>query len=137
MENFSNVYVSDCHRKYYLKVHLIFVCKYRKKLLNDNLSEYLKRKVLEISQKYDFSIDVMETDKDHIHMLVTYKPNVTVSSFVRKLKQETTISLWKRFGTFLLKHFWKEHTFWSDGYFACSIGEASIETIRRYIENQG
>jgi len=42
MEKFSNVYVSDCHRKYYLKVHLIFVCKYRKKLLNDIVSGHLK-----------------------------------------------------------------------------------------------
>lgn len=137
MEKFSNVYVSDCHRKYYLKVHLIFVCKYRKKLLNDIVSGHLKSKVLEISQKYDFLIDVMETDKDHLHMLVGYKPNISVSSIVRALKQETTISLWKCFNVFLSKYFWKEHTFWSDGYFACSIGEASPETIRRYIENQG
>ncbi len=44
MEKFSNVYVSDYHRKYYLKVHLIFVCKYRKKLLNDIVSGHLKNK---------------------------------------------------------------------------------------------
>lgn len=37
----------------------------------------------------------------------------------------------------LKKEFWKEHTFWSDGYFVCSIGEANPETIRKYIENQG
>ena len=38
---------------------------------------------------------------------------------------------------FLTKHFWKEHTFWSDGYFVCSIGEANPDTIRKYIESQG
>lgn len=54
-----------------------------------------------------------------------------------KLKQESTINLWKYFPVFLSKHFWNERTFWSDGYFACLIGEASPETIRRYIENQG
>ena len=52
--------------------------------------------------------------------------------FVRKLKQESTILLWKYNPLYLSKH-----TFWSDGYFACSIGEANPETIRKYIENQG
>lgn len=37
----------------------------------------------------------------------------------------------------LTKQFWKEHTFWSDGYFVCSIGEANPDTVRKYIENQG
>lgn len=105
MKKFSNVYISGCHRKYCLKVHLIFVCKYRKNLLNDIVSEYIKKKILEISQKYDFSIDIMETDKDHIHILISYKPNISVSSIVRVLKQETSVNLWKRFCNFLSKHF--------------------------------
>ena len=79
----------------------------------------------------------METDKNHIHLLVSYPSKVSISSIVRKLKQESTISLWKYFPVYLSKHFKKEHTFWSDGYFACSIGEANPETIRKYIENQG
>ena len=79
----------------------------------------------------------METDKDHIHLLVSYPPKVSISSIVRKLKRESTITLWEYFPVYLSKHFWNEHIFWSDGYFSCSIGEASPETIRRYIENQG
>ena len=79
----------------------------------------------------------MEIDKDHIHLLVSYPPKLSISSIVRKLKQVNTISLWEQNPLYLSKHFWKERTFWSDGYFACSIGEANPETIRRYIENQG
>lgn len=56
---------------------------------------------------------------------------------IRRLKQESTRELWNRHPEWLCKHFWKERTFWSDGYFVCSIGEASPETVRRYIENQG
>ena len=55
---------------------------------------------------------------------------------IRRLKQESTRELWNRHPEWLCKHFWKERTFWSDGYFVCSIGEASPETVRRYIENQ-
>ena len=131
-----NNYVSRNHSKYYLKVHLIFVCKYRKKLLINNFDNIVKNIILEISYRSNFIIDILETDEDHIHMLVSYPPKFSVTSIVRKLKQETTINLWKNYPKFLSKHFWKEHTFWSDGYFACSIGEANPETIKRYIENQ-
>ena len=131
-----NNYVSRNHSKYYLKVHLIFVCKYRKKLLINNFDNIVKNVILEISYRSNFIIDILETDEDHIHMLISYPPKFSVTSIVRKLKQETTINLWKNYPKFLSKHFWKEHTFWSDGYFACSIGEANPETIKRYIENQ-
>ena len=71
-----------------------------------------------------------------VHLYISVNTKLSVTSIVRKLKQETTINLWKNYPKFLSKHFWKEHTFWSDGYFACSIGEANPETIKRYIENQ-
>ena len=132
-----NNYVSRNHSKYYLKVQLIFVCKYRKKLLINNFDNIVKNIILEISYRSNFIIDILETDEDHIHMLISYPPKLSVTSIVGKLKQETTIYLWKNYPKFLSKHFWKEHTFWSDGYFACSIGEANPETIKRYIENQG
>ena len=88
-----------------------------------------------IEHRSDFNIDIMETDKDHIHLLISYPPDIAVTSIVRRLKQESTRELWERYPDWLRKHFWKEHTFWSDGYFVCSIGEASPETVRKYIEN--
>ena len=133
-----NNYTSVNRHKYYLKVHLVFVCKYRKQLLiNESIDTKVKETFKDIESKSDFIIDIMETDKDHIHLLVSYSPKISISSIVRKLKQESTITLWKCFPAYLSKYFWKEHTFWSDGYFACSIGEANPETIRKYIENQG
>ena len=133
-----NNYISINRHKYYLKVHLVFVCKYRKQLLiNESINSKVKEIFKSIESNSDFTIDIVYSDKDHIHLLVSYPPKVSISSIVRKLKQESTILLWKQFPVFFSKHFWKEHTFWSDSYFACSIGEASPETIRRYIENQG
>jgi len=103
------------------------------KFIDAKVKDIFKR----IESNSEFLIDIMETDKDHIHLLVSYSPKVSISSIVRKLKQESTIGLWEYFPVYLSKYFWKEHTFWSDGYFACSIGEANPETIRIYIENQG
>ena len=54
-----------------------------------------------------------------------------------KQKQESTIAIWKQFSVLLRKNFWKENTFWSDGYFVSTIGEVSESTIRNYIEKQG
>jgi putative transposase len=82
-------------------------------------------------------IQVMEVDKDHIHLLVDYSPNVSISQIVRLLKQTTTPKVWFSHSTELRKHFWQKHVFWSSGYFVCSTGDASTETIAKYIAEQG
>ena len=120
-----------------LKIHLIFVVKYRQKLLVNDLRDFVIETFSNISENSDFSINIMETDTDHIHMMISYPPTISVTSIVRKLKQISTYRLWKIFENDLKKHFWREHTFWSDGYFACSIGNASEDTVRHYIETQG
>ena len=48
-----------------------------------------------------------------------------------------TYYLWQKYPNFLSKQYWKKKIFWSDGYFACSIGEVSLATIQKYIESQG
>jgi putative transposase len=115
---------------------MIFVCKYRKSLLTDVGQAVIKQMVY-ISQTKDFEIQVIECDKNHIHLLVSYAPKVSPLMIARCLKQKTTIWLWNNYESYLKKHFWKEHTFWSDGYFVCSTGDASTDTIAKYIANQG
>ena len=102
-----NNYISINRHKYYLKVHLVFVCKYRKQLLvNNDINLKVKEIFKSIESNSDFTIDIMETDKDHIHLLVSYPPKVSISSIVRKLKQKSTIIiLWKYFPVYLSKHF--------------------------------
>ena len=141
-KNFATIskksnYVSTNRSKHYLKCHLIFVCKYRKKLLIDALDNDMKAIMQSIASNSDFEIEVFESDIDHIHFLIRYIPRLSVTSIVRKLKQESTVAIWKLQKNILSKNFWKEHTFWSDGYFVCSIGEASPETVRQYILSQG
>lgn len=131
------MYSTRNHSKFYIKFHLIFVVKYRKRLLISNLDNDLKVIIENIANNSDFDIDVLETDIDHAHILVNSIPKLSPLQIVRKLKQETTIRLWKLYPKLLRKHFWKENTFWSNGYFICSTGDASAETIRKYIENQG
>lgn len=130
-------YISNSHCKFYLKVHLIFVCKYRKKLLEGKIDEDLKQIIFEICNNSSFKMDIMETDRDHLHMLLNITPAYSISSIVNRLKSISTNRVWKLHQNALKRHFWREKTFWSDGYFVCSIGEANPDTIRRYIETQG
>ena len=126
---------SSC--RYLLQVHLVFVVKYRKKLLSGNLNDDMLQKLSDISRKYDFEIKTMNSDFDHLHMLVSMRPSISVSQIVRVLKQESTVYVWKKHKQSLKSQFWKEHTFWSDGYFVASIGNANEKTIQKYIAEQG
>ena len=101
------------------------------------LSNDLKIKILDICNNNNYQIIAMETDKDHIHLLLCYDTTICVADIVKVLKQETTYYLWQKYYNLLIKQYWKKKIFWSDGYFACSIGEVSTDIIQKYIENQG
>lgn len=130
-------YFSKNRHKGYLKCHMIFVCKYRRRILYGALEDSVKQSMSDIADKSDFTIEMMETDKDHVHLLIQYPPTLSVSSIVRRLKQESTWDMWSLFPNMLRKVYWKERTLWTDGYFACSTGDVSSDIIRDYIANQG
>ena len=67
--------------------------------------------MFEISQLSNFTIDTMQVDKDHIHLLLDIEPKISVSSIVNRLKSISTNRLWKRYKNYLKNHFWKERTF--------------------------
>ena len=133
----ENNFQSTSSCRYLLQIHLIFVVKYRKKLLYGNLNDNMLQKLFDISKKYDFEIKTMNSDENHLHMLISMKPSISISQIVRVLKQESTVYIWKKYKLILKHYFWKEHTFWSDGYFVTSIGNANEKTIQKYIEEQG
>lgn len=130
-------YISKNHSKFLIKYHVIFVCKYRKKLLIGAVEYDMKQIMQNISDLSDFNIEVMETDKDHIHMMICSKPKLSPLQIVRRLKQMSTTAIWKRHENYLRHVFYWENTFWTDGYCVSSVGNVSQETIKKYIENQG
>lgn len=130
-------YNKNSHCKYLIKLHFVFAVKYRKNLLIGKLNEYMLQLMFEISKNKKFSIDTMQSDVNHIHILVDAHPTTSAYEITHSLKQLSTYRIWKTHKLFLKSQFWKEQTFWSDGYFVCSTGNASTETIRKYIEEQG
>lgn len=78
-----------------LQVHLIFVCKYRKKLLIGNVAEDVKQILFEVATSYKWEIKTQETDKDHIHILLSYPPTISITDIVKRLKQQSTYRIWQ------------------------------------------
>ena len=124
-------------RKYSLKVHIGLVTKCHKQLPKGSIADDVKQKIFDIANSRGYEIIAIETDKDHIHFLLSYDTTDRVCDIVKIVKQETTYHLWHKYSSVLSKQYWKEKIFWSDGYFACSIGEVSSATIQKYIESQG
>ena len=120
-------------QKYSLKVHIVLVTKYRKQLLIGSIADDVKQKIFDIANTRGYEIIAIETDKDHIHFLLSYDTTDRVSDIVKIVKQETTYHLWQKYSSVLSKQYWKEKIFWSDGYFACSIGEVSSATIQNIL----
>ena len=129
-------YQSKNHSKFILTYHIIFTCKYRKKLLT-KYGDDMKQIMFNISKRYDFEIKEMEVDKDHIHFMISSVPKISLLQIVRVLKQQSTIEIWKLHKNELKKQYWKENTFLTDGYFYSTIEEVSSETLKHYIRNQG
>ena len=121
-----------------MKAHLIFVTKYRKKIFeSDTRADDIKQFLYDATQKYGYKIIQMETDKDHVHILLEYNPKISIAAIVRQLKQYSTYYMWQRHRKYLSEQYWKHKTLWSNGYFVCSIGQVSQEIIEKYIQNQG
>lgn len=125
------------HVKYSMKLHLIFVTKYRKQLFYRQMKEDVKQYLYDAATRQGCSIIKMETDVDHVHILLGYNPSQKVSEIAGYLKQYSTHKMWCRHGRILQRHYWKRKALWSDGYFVSSIGQASQATVEAYIQNQG
>lgn len=118
-------------------MHLIFVTRFGEKHPEVWFWECIKQVLYKECYTRGVTIIRMESDVDHIHLLIEYPPTLSISSLVHNLKQVTTYRLWDSYPGYMKKHYWSKRTLWSGGYFACSVGNASKETVEQYIANQG
>ena len=123
------------HSKFLLSYHIIFVCKYRRKLLIP-YGEEMKDIMQDIAERSDFDIKEIEVDQDHIHLLIESVPKISPLQIVRKLKQTSTRRIWKLHPE--LSQEFNKKIFWSRSYLAASVSEGvDTQTITAYIQNQG
>lgn len=126
---------SNNHSVFSLNYHLVLVIKYRKQVLNDDISNRLKEIFEYISPNYNITLEEWEHDKDHVHVLFKAHPNSELSKFINSYKSASSRLIKKEFPTIKQK-LWKEY-FWSRSYCLITTGGATIDVVRKYIENQG
>lgn len=131
MEN----YRKSSHTVYDLKYHLVWITKYRKKVLRGAVGERLRELVKEICKSNDVEMIKGYVSQDHIHLFVLVPPNLSVSKLVQYIKGKTSIKIQQEFKV-IQKEFWRRHL-WARGYFVASSGNViDNNTIMKYIENQ-
>ncbi|NNU74404.1 IS200/IS605 family transposase [Clostridium estertheticum] len=123
------------HSVFLLNYHLVLVIKYRKKVINDEMSNRLKEIFEYICPKYNITLDEWNNDKDHVHLLFRGYPNTDISKFINAYKSASSRLIKKEFLSIKTK-LWKEH-FWSKSYCLITTGGAPIDIVRKYIETQG
>ncbi len=121
---------------YHCHYHLVVVTKYRKKIFNADVYSYFKKRLMEVEKHYP-QIEILEQnhDKDHIHLLVSIPPKMSVGSVVRLIKSNTARDLRAHY-PFLKKCYFGTAGVWFDGYFVSAVG-VNEAAIKRYIEYQG
>jgi putative transposase len=123
------------HSVFLLHYHLVLVVKYRRQVFDREISDFAKEMFVEIGNKYNVSLVEWNHDKDHIHILFKAHPNSELSKFINAYKSASS-RLIKRDFPNIRKKLWKE-MFWSRSFCLLTTGGAPIDTIKKYIENQG
>ncbi|CCJ33043.1 IS200/IS605 family transposase [Caloramator australicus] len=123
------------HSLFLLYYHLVLVTKYRRKVIDDNISNRLKEIFEKIQDNYNITLQEWNHDKDHIHILFKAHPNTELSKFINAYKSASSRLIKKEYPK-IKEQLWKEY-FWSRSYCLLTTGGVSIEVIKKYIEKQG
>lgn len=122
------------HAAFLLHVHLVFVTKYRRKILGGAHTEVFHQYAAEVCRDFGAELKECDGEADHVHMLIEYPPIVQLSVLVNSLKAVTSRRLRNEFLD--LRSAYSKPVLWSRSYFAGSCGGAPLEVIKQYIQNQ-
>ncbi len=128
-------FIHKRHNVTVLLYHLVFPAKYRKAVFDSIVYQELKTACLEIEARYQIKFLEIGTDNDHVHFLVHSVPTYSVTKLVTMIKSLTAREVFKRCPQ-VKKQLWGGE-FWSDGFFASTVGKHGDEQmISRYVKNQ-
>ena len=126
----------QAHTVYKTQYHIVFVTKYRRKILVKGVEDWLKLRFQEIRKyKPDLEYKEIDMDKDHVHLFMVIPPKYSVSEIVNQIKVNTGRDMKKRF-EFLEKVYWGTDSVWSIGFFVSTVG-INEDVVRKYVQMQG
>ncbi len=127
-------YQLGAHTKTDLKVHLVWIPKYRKRVLTGQVAIRTRDILRQIAVEHEIDIITGKVSSDHVHMFVSYRPNQDISTIVQWFKGISSRLLLSEFAH-LKEQFWGRH-FWARGYLAVSSGNITDEMVHQYIQEQ-
>lgn len=122
------------HSVFMLHYHLIMCTKYRREVIDDDISNRLKEIFLRIADSYNIVLEEWNHDIDHVHILFRGAPNTELSKFINAYKSASS-RLIKKENPAIKKSLWKE-MFWSQSFCLISTGGVSVDIIKQYIQTQ-
>lgn len=122
------------HSVFLLHYHLILVTKYRRQVIDDEISDFAKDTFIRISESYHITLIEWNHDKDHVHIVFKAQPKTELTKFINAYKSASS-RLIKRDFPRVKQFLWKE-MFWSKSFCLLTTGGAPIDLIKRYIQNQ-
>ena len=123
------------HSVFLLHYHLVMCIKYRRKVIDNSISNRLKEIFVDIAPNYGVELLEWNHDIDHVHLLFKAKPNTEISKLLNAYKSASSRRIKNEFPS-IRKYLWKEY-FWSKSYCLVTTGGAPLEVVKQYIENQG
>lgn len=126
---------TTAHSVYNPNYHLVFVTKYRNKVLVGTVEEYVKAQLPVLCARYGWELLALEIMPDHVHLFLSVPPSTAPNTIARTLKSILTVSVFTQFPALKKKRFWGSGL-WSAGTYYGSAGTVSAATIARYLENQ-
>ena len=127
----------QAHVVYKAQYHIVWVTRYRRKILVKGIDAYFKEALKEVREYYpDWFIEEVGTEEDHIHLYMVIPPKYAVSKVVEVIKSNTSRRMKEKFPHFLKKVYWDGGGIWSRGFFVSTVG-INEDVIRRYVKYQG
>ena len=124
---------SLAHTKWECKYHIVFAVKYRRKVIYGKLKKEIGKIIRDLCSRKEVELIEAEACADHIHILVSIPPKLSVSSFMGYLKGKCTLMIFERHAN--LKYKYGNRNFWCKGYFVSTVGK-NKRVIQEYIKNQ-
>ena len=130
----TNDFRTGRHCVFALHVHLVFVTKYRRKVLTEAAHKTLRDLFTRLCQDFESRLVEANGEDDHVHLLVEYPPKVALSKLVNSLKGVSSRRLRQIHPEIARRYY--QGVLWSSSYFAASCGGAPLSIIRQYVEDQ-
>jgi len=129
-------YWSGAHTRHRMMYHIVWIPKYRKRRLVGKVAVRIKELIEECADVNGWRIDELSVQKDHVHMLIQLRPNISVSRVVQLFKGKSSYMIRKENPE--LKEFYlgTSKSFWGDGFFVETVGQVNEDRIKEYIRNQ-